>query len=303
MTYESFKENLIAALQVHFPVGTSVFIQQFQRNNHILLDGLSILEPGSNISPTIYLSQYYADCQKGVPFSDIQERILRCYYSHSAIQKVDTSFFTCFARVRSRIVYKLIHYEKNKQLLEQVPYVPYLDLAIVFYCLVQEAPYQNGMILIHTEHLDYWQIGADELMSLASQNTPRLLPFCCQSLAELLMPVIDGSVLEECGLTREEVESEAVPMYVLTNRLRQNGAGCLLYPGALEQVAGQIGGSYYILPSSIHEVIALPASAAEDPQELSRIVREINLSEVLPEEVLSDGVYRFDMESGQLFVC
>ena len=51
MTYESFKENLIAALQVHFPVGTSVFIQQFQRNNHILLDGLSILEPGSNISP------------------------------------------------------------------------------------------------------------------------------------------------------------------------------------------------------------------------------------------------------------
>ena len=117
------------------------------------------------------------------------------------------------------------------------------------------------------------------------------------------MPVIDGSVLEECGLTREEVESEAVPMYVLTNRLRQNGAGCLLYPGALEQVAGQIGGSYYILPSSIHEVIALPASAAEDPQELSRIVREINLSEVLPEEVLSDGVYRFDMESGQLSVC
>lgn len=68
MTYESFKENLIAALQVHFPVGTSVFIQQFQRNNHILLDGLSILEPGSNISPTIYLSQYYADCQKGFHF-------------------------------------------------------------------------------------------------------------------------------------------------------------------------------------------------------------------------------------------
>ena len=300
MTYESFKENLIAALQVHFPVGTSVFIQQFQRNNHILLDGLSILEPGSNISPTIYLSQYYADCQKGVPFSDIQERILRCYYSHSAIQKVDTSFFTCFARVRSRIVYKLIHYEKNKQLLEQVPYVPYLDLAIVFYCLVQEAPYQNGMILIHTEHLDYWQIGADELMSLASQNTPRLLPFCCQSLAELLMPVIDGSVLEECGLTREEVESEAVPMYVLTNRYKIHGNGCILYKNLLKKISEEWGCDICIIPSSVHETILMPMDKVESYGEMAQMICEANRTAVMPDEILSDHPYLFVRETGKI---
>lgn len=303
MTYESFKQKLITDLQAHFPADASIAIQQFHHNNHILLDGLTILEPGSNISPTIYLNQYYADCQEGTPYSAIQERILRYYYSHSAIQKIDTSFFTCFDHVRSRIVYKLVHLEKNKELLKKVPYFPYLDLAIVFYCLVQEAPYQNGMILIHNEHLAYWDADADTLLSLAHKNTPVLLPFCCDSLADLLLPALDDLSLEECGLTKENLESEAVPMYVLTNRQRQNGAGCLLYQGALEQVADILKGSFYILPSSIHEVIAVPAAVADDPQELSQIVKEINLTEVLPEEVLSDRIYYFDSQSCSLSVC
>ncbi len=303
MTYESFKQKLIADLQAHFSADTSISIQQFHHNNHILLDGLTVLEPGSNISPTIYLNQYYADYQEGTPYSAIQDRILRYYYSHSAIQKIDTSFFTCFDRVRSRIVYKLVHLEKNKELLKKVPYFPYLDLAIVFYCLVQEAPYQNGMILIHKEHLGYWDADAHTLLSLAHKNTPVLLPFCCDSMADLLLPALNDFSLGECGLSKEDLEAEAVPMYVLTNTQRQNGASCLLYPGALGQVADILEGSFYILPSSVHEVIAVPASVAEDPQELSQIVKEINLAEVLPEEVLSDRVYHFDQESGKLSVC
>ncbi len=159
------------------------------------------------------------------------------------------------------------------------------------------------MILIHKEHLGYWDADAHTLLSLAHKNTPVLLPFCCDSMADLLLPALNDFSLGECGLSKEDLEAEAVPMYVLTNTQRQNGASCLLYPGALGQVADILEGSFYILPSSVHEVIAVPASVAEDPQELSQIVKEINLAEVLPEEVLSDRVYHFDQESGKLSVC
>ena len=81
------------------------------------------------------------------------------------------------------------------------------------------------------------------------------------------------------------LEAETVPMYVLTNRQRLNGACCILYQDVLKQVAGRLGDSLYILPSSIHEVIAIPASASGNPKELSQLVQEINIAEVAPEEI------------------
>ncbi|MCI9532981.1 MAG: hypothetical protein HFH38_14975 [Lachnospiraceae bacterium] len=303
MTYEAFKEQIISSLRGHFPKEASISIQQFQHNNQVALDGLTVLEPGSNVSPTIYLNRYYGEYQKGTPVSEIENRILRYYYSHSTVQNIDISFFTSFDNVRSRIAYKLVHFGRNQELLEEVPHVPFLDLAVVFYCLVQEGPYKNGMILIRNEHLRYWGIEAGALFPLARANTPLLLPFTCNSLAELLLPALDDEMLEECNLSRESLQSGAVPMYVVSNRQRQNGAASLLYQEEMEQVSQKLGGSFYILPSSVHEVIAIPASAAKSPQELSRIVKEINLAEVSPEEVLSDCVYLYDQDSGGLSVC
>ncbi len=303
MTYKSFKDQIISSLRAHFSEETDIFIQPFQHNNQIQIDGLTILEPDSNISPTIYLNQYYGDYQKGTPIEEIESRILRYYHSHNTTQRFDASFFTDFEKVRPRIAYKLVHFERNKELLEEIPYVPFLDLAIVFYCLVQQEPYQNGMILIRKEHLSYWGVDADSLLPLAQENTPSLLPFSCNSLADLLLPALDDSSLEACELSRESLESDAVPMYVISNRQRQNGAASLLYQEDLKRLAEKLGGSFYVLPSSVHEVIAIPANVAKDAQSLAKVVKEINLAEVPPEEVLSDCVYLFDRDSGVLSIC
>ena len=300
MTYETFKKQLKANLRELFPAETHISIRQFSHNNHILLDGLTILEPGSNISPTIYLNHYFENYQNGIPFSSIQSQILHYYYSHCSIQQIDTSFFTCFENVRSRIVYKLIHYEKNKELLKEVPHFPYLDLAIVFYCLVPEGPYENASIPIYNEHLDYWNVSKDTLFALARKNTPFLLSFCCDSLADLILPVLDVLPQRERQAARATLEAETVPMYVLTNQQRYNGACCILYQDALKQVSDQLNDSLFILPSSIHEVIVIPASTADSPRELSGIVREINLTEVSPDEILSDCIYYYNRKSNQL---
>ena len=73
-----------------------------------------------------------------------------------------------------------------------------------------------------------------------------------------------------------------------------NGAAALFYPGIMKQAAALMEGSYYILPSSVHEVILLPEECAPDFRELEKMVRQINRSQVLPEDRLSDHVYHYD---------
>ena len=61
MTYESFKQQLVDNLKPFFSSDTQISIQPFPHNNRLILDGLTILEPGINISPTIYLNHYFEE--------------------------------------------------------------------------------------------------------------------------------------------------------------------------------------------------------------------------------------------------
>ncbi len=290
------------SLREFFPADTQIVIRPFPHNNQLILDGLTILEPGSNISPTIYLNFYFEKYQKGMNLSTIEQQILQYYHRHCPINHIDTSFFTDYNRVRSRIVYRLVHYEKNRELLKEIPHFPYLDLAVIFYCLVAEEPYENASILIYNHHLAYWKLQKETLRTLAQTNTPLLLPWRCDSLAELIMPALDVLPVKERPTQEALLDAETIPMYVLSNEQRYFGASCILYPNALKEISQKFADSLFILPSSIHEVIIIPASYTEDANELSEIVHDVNVSEVAQDEILSDSVYFYDQNTEQLSI-
>ena len=302
MTYDLFKQHLVDSLREFFPIDTQIVIRPFFHNNQLVLDGLTILEPGSNISPTIYLNFYFEKYQNGTEISSIQQHILQYYHRHCPITHIDTSFFTNFDYVYSRIVYKLVHYEKNREFLKEIPHFPYLDLAIIFYCLVPEGPYENASILIYNQHLTYWEIQPEALLNLARKNTPLLLPWRCDSLAELILPTLDALLVKEQPCAEDLLNAETIPMYVLSNEQRYFGASCMLYPQALKEISQRLNDTLYILPSSIHEVILIPASFADDANELSEIVQEVNISEVAQDEILSDTVYYYNQNTEEISV-
>ncbi len=301
MTYESFKQRLTDNLKEFFPVDTQISIRAFPHNNQLTLDGLTILEPHKNISPTIYLNYYFEQYQNGSSFPAIQQQILQYYHHHCPIDSIDTSFFTSFDQVRSRIAYKLIHFEKNRELLNEIPHFPYLNLAVVFYCLIPRAPYENASILIYNHHLDFWKISKDTLFHIAWKNTPLLLPWRCCSLAELLLPMLDSIPSYESKPSKETLEEASIPMYVLSNRQQYFGGACIRYPNVLKEISQSLEqDKLYILPSSIHEVILVPVSEANHPAELAKIVQEVNLTEVTPDEVLSDSIYIYRQDIDQV---
>ena len=82
-------------------------------------------------------------------------------------------------------------------------------------------------------------------------------------------------------------------MIVITNQLGVNGAAAFFYPDSMDKISEQLGGNFFMLPSSIHEVIAVP-TGDKDYRDLESMVKQINMMQVAKEEQLSDHVYHYD---------
>lgn len=303
MTYQSFQATLLAELQGYFPPDTSITIQSIPRNNHIQVDGLTILESGFNITPTIYIQEYYEKLDQGQSFEAVFGQILDTYHTYRPMENIDPSFFSDFSNIQSHIVFKLIHYQRNLALLEQIPYIPFLDLAIVFYCLIPIGSAGNATILIKNSHLKLWNIDKQKLYLLAKQNTPFLMEESCEPLSRLLSGFLpadhDGSI-DISGISKKEGSASPISMYVLTNQQRFLGAACLLYDELLFDLSKKLNSDFYIIPSSIHEVILIPASPDMVPEDFTKMICEVNDTQLEPEDILSDHVYYYSRKEKQI---
>ena len=89
-------------------------------------------------------------------------------------------------------------------------------------------------------------------------------------------------------------------MYVLTNSTGSLGAAALFYPDVKEKAAELMGSDYYILPSSVHEVILVPDNPSIDAKDLCKMVKEANRTVVEEKDILSDNVYHYSREDRRL---
>lgn len=296
MNYQEFKQQIVSGLKKQLGSDVTIAVQDIIKNNDTHLDGLTILSPKYNLSPTIYLDYYYRQYELGRPFDAVLSDILATYRENCPGGHIDISFFTNYDKVKSRIILKLVNYERNRTLLSTVPHYRFLDLAIVFHCLLNSGSYGNATILIHNHHLPYWNITKDDLYALAMQNTPRLMRYDLRNMTE----VLHGLFPKEEAFSLNEGADALCPMYVLSNQQKLYGSSCILYDDLLPSFASRLGCDFYILPSSVHEVLLIPADDRISGMELSAMVKDVNSSQLSREEVLSDHVYYFSRENGQI---
>lgn len=296
MVYETFLNNIQSLVQARFGSSADVSVRRVLKNNGLLLDGLTISSPLSKTAPTIYLNSYYEEAEEGMSLSAITDQIMLLCEENPALPDRLEESLHCFSCVRERIAYRLINARENQWLLSDVPYYPYLDLAIVFYLIVSENDDGQMTALIHQEHLDLWGVTKEELWILAEQNTLRLLPGRITPIETAL------AELDMLDPANPSGHQPALPLYVLTNQKGINGASCILYPGILKDFAEQLQDDLFILPSSIHEVLLTPCSRSLPPDELNAMVSCINRTDVPIEDRLSDHVYCFSRVQSCLFL-
>lgn len=195
-------------------------------------------------------------------------------------------------KIKSEILFQVINAKRNRELLEQIPHEICLDLALVFFYMEESGDCRKNIYLFNNEQMRQYEVTKEELRTWAMENTPRLLPVSFHSIRE---------VLREFQLGNEaEKKAEQVPMYVLTNVRMFFGAACLFYPRVLASIANAVQDDLYILPSSVHECIILPASDTYTRDELEKIVCEVNVTQVPEQEILSDCVYFYQKDARKI---
>lgn len=282
--FEYFTEKIKKGMQEYCGEGCCVTVDEVRKNNGTVYHGITIMREAESISPTIYVDGIYQKYREGMTLAEALKRVIAVYEKHKIDQKLDMSFLTDYSWIKERVVYRLIGYEKNQELLKEVPHVCFLDMAIVFYCSIWHDTFGSASVLIKNGLCRMWSIDAEELLAAAEKNTPALLPRKLMNLQEL-------------------TEAEAVydmQMYVLTNQQKQFGAASILYPGILEEFTEKLGKEFWILPSSVHEVILLAKRESVSGSCLKEMVVEINRTQVACEEVLTDSVYYYDAAKQQV---
>lgn len=303
MKYSRFQNCLEEQLAEQIPEGYRISIHKVVKNNDLQLDSLVILSEEVNISPNFYLQQYYEKYLHGMSMETVISDILEKYERTRQMMgkyQMDLSLDSC----RDKIIYRLSSGEKNRIRLENVPFIPFLDLVITFHVLMIEEEDGIGSVMVRDALLQEWKITTKQLFQLAQENTMRMFPLQVLSMAQML-----SNLEAEHPELAEEYPEEVLQgqgfrdTLVVSNQKGINGAAVLLYPGCLVRLEEQCAGDYYILPSSIHEVLVLPDGDDIFRGDLQNMVREVNENCVQPDEILSDHVYHYSSELKTIELC
>jgi hypothetical protein len=290
--YSYFIDTITAMVTQKMGKDYTARIYKVIKNNSLELHSLVLLKEGKNFAPNIYLQPYYEAYQKGVSMKELADRLCSIYQDYTT-PIIEDKFDYSYDSIKERIIYRLVSYERNRKLLDMVPHIKYLDLAITYHCLVREDEEGIGTIRITNEHMAHWNAKLTELHKLAVTNTERYFPHRISSMEEVMK-----------GILRLEYDENTIrqTMYILSNQKGINGAACLLYKDVLVNFSKQQQSDFYIFPSSIHEVILVPTTDRMRSKEYMAMVQEINRTQVAKEEVLSDHIYFFSRASGLMLL-
>lgn len=310
MSYEEFKQEIQDHIKDFLPEkfeDSEVSIHAVTKNNEIL-DGLTVTSPNSNMATTIYLNDFYEHYENGRDMDSIMEQIASIRTEHEMDQDFDISKITNFENVQDKIIPRIVGMEENEELLANRPHALMDDLAVIY--AVDLGSNDNGSMSVPiTNHLmENWKVSQKTLHEAALANMGELTPSTFKTMNEIMKEMMLPDMVEQMGGDREAAEAmiEAmIPdeerMYVLTNEQKLNGAAAILDDKMMDQIREKVGDEFFILPSSTHEVLIVPAEAGIELEALESMVQEVNATQVAPQDRLSDHVYQYDAETRAVF--
>ena len=297
MEFNVFANEVVNRLQEVLGTGYNVCIRVYPKNNGILTRYVCITADGGEFASCLPVDCYYELCRNRKDIPLIVSDMFREYMNRRAQESSfhpDKLYDWNF--VRDRILFRLVNSEANRELLQDIPSVEVFNLSRVFYIILEKSEKSRQNILVNNRLMEKWGVDAADLLKQAEINTPAELPEQFMNLEFLL-----SDVFSDVRHTQLPYHT-GIPMYILTNGIRLYGASCMMYNGVLEKISEKLHSGFYVLPSSLHEVILVPADAYDQEYagQLKDIVITVNLEELQEQDMLSDTVYYYNKETKQL---
>ncbi len=301
MNYEIFKEVVKEKILDYLPseyANAKVEVRSINKINQVK-DAMDIRPQGSNLAPTVYLNDLYDEYKYTNDINRIMEKAGKIVF-HALENNEHVRSDVNMDSLKENITFMLINTEQNKEMLANVPHREFQDLSIIYRSVLAVDDHGIQSVTITNAHAEAMGLTEKQLFDIAKVKTLEIMPPKIRSMNEVMKEMFAHD-----GMPEEMIEvmfGEMAPneqMYVISNEMGVNGAISMLYEDKLHQLAENIETDLYILPSSIHEVIAVSTDMG-DPDMLAAMVAEINMDQVALEERLSNQVYHYDKDLRKL---
>ena len=292
MDYERFKEGFQDALKAELAVrgaDAELTARRVDKMNDSY-DAITVRPVDSSIGVNISVEKAFAAYENGTPIPEIAEHFA------DAVEKgfrespqVDLESLSDYEQMKSKLSMEVVSAEKNAGLLESVPHERMEDMAVVYRFVLDQTDSGNGTILVTNQLLDQYGITKEQLRADAMENAPEIRPSEIRGMSEVMSELAPGMI--------PEVAPEDEQMFVATVPDKIHGAGVIAYPNFMEDAAEKMGGDFFVLPSSIHEVLLVKDNGQMTAKELENMVKEVNATQVEPADQLTDHVYHYDSQN------
>jgi hypothetical protein len=301
MNEREFIEKMKAGVREYLPedVKGDIIIDDVEvvKMNDQKLHGLTFRMPGSEAAPTLYVDDMFRAYKDGMDISELTSELANMYTgSRDGVKppEVDLSY----DNLKDNLTVRLLEKKRNREFLSNMPHVSVGNgLAVIADINMGEGIGGEWRIAVNNGVLEQLGVDSETLFADAMKNSVIMEPAQLVDMGNALFEPQRINLLER----DEPIAPENVgSMYVLTNASGSLGAAAMFYPDVKEKAADLIGGDYYILPSSIHEVILVPDTLDVKAKDLCEMVKQANRTVVEDQDILSDSVYHYSKDEHRL---
>ncbi len=251
--------------------------------------GLAIRRDDMQIAPVFNVEALYAQMDSQPYGSILNDLVQKAVGIMEKPLNISTEILQDYDFMKGQLMAQIISAKDNAERLEQMPHRQMKDMAVIYRFMVGEDPYGEPMtVAVTNAMLESYGITEaqlhDDAMAAMKMNQPYSIRPLGAVLAEM-DPFMDQEMGEVMG---------PPGLYVATTESKMYGAAVIAQPDFMDNAAGILKGDFYVLPSSLHEVLLLRDDGMTDYRELEGMVRAINEMEVQPADRLTNTVYHYD---------
>lgn len=289
--YEYVKDNVKEYLPESYK-DAEIKLQEVEKNNGLKLTGITIPNGDQRIVPTVYLDSLYQEYVNGKDVDscvgDVADIYIEAQDKADFIKMGVPDIFD-YEKMKEKLQVRICDREWNEERLTDKVVTEYGDFAAYYAVNLKEDEDGVGSIPVTISMMNEWGVSVEQIQADA-MTADRNRGVQLVDMTQIVESMIFGGTPK--NLLNEKLDMETVdnPMFCLTNESKMNGASLLLQEDIRKQIGECLGSDYFVIPSSIHEVLILPDNGTFQVPELNAMVQEVNETQVERQEQLSDKV-------------
>ena len=307
MNFNDFKntiKNKIGEYLTEDYADADMTLSEVKKSGGESYDALMIRKAGEerySVIPALNLTEAYKKYQNGQSVEQICEDLADVRMNVPIPEGLEKDMFLDFDKVKDKIYPRLINSETSKDYLINRPHTEVEDLSMVYAVRINENSTGFAEAVIDYDLARMWGVEVEDLHKAAMSNMEAHDPVFV-GLEDAMFGNFETRGEDTFNLDAMETDSP-LPLYMLTNKQKTKGAVMALCGKFMDQIIAKFG-DVYVLPSSVDEVLIMPKSAAQDHEmdihDLARMVQQVNMEAVRPEDRLSDNIYEYDSQTQSL---